>query len=280
MPITSGEHRRNIANSSPRCTLPLNSQRRSLLNEKAIEQQDQSIPLLASAALVLATLIASYALTQSPRGFGVWLTTLFICWVEALTGALIFWRRAAEHAPSGATSAILFSTTFTYAAAGIASVLPFLFMRGNTGDFDRTILGVLWIETVIFLFIMRALAHHDRSAKLEECQTTTIHDLRSSQGSRIADAIAVVTSRSNTDDEGQRRTDKIAKRLFAMKTALMHSHAPAITSDADADISTQTDALNAAAARFRSTIPNSEPVSEIELITENLETLLRKNRIL
>jgi hypothetical protein len=256
------------------------SQRRSLLNEKTLEQQHHSVPLLASGTLVLATLIASYAFTQSPRGFNVWLTTFFICWVETLFGVLIFWRRAAHHVPSGAASAILLTTTATYAAAGLASILAFLFLRGNTGDQDRIVLGVLWIETVLFLLIMRTLAHHDHTANVHERETVQINDLRSRQGSRIADAIAVLASRSTGDDDARQRIEKIAKRLYAIQTALMHSHAPAITSAADANISTLTDALSASAAHFQSTIPVLETISEIESLSHQIETLLRQNRIL
>jgi hypothetical protein len=249
------------------------------LNLSQIERNDKLHPLVSSAVLVAATLICSFLVTHAPRSSSVWLITLFFCWVEALYGILIVYRRTLGPKLSGAMSAVIFTTVGGYTAISLASVITYVATRDSSGDQDPVIFGILLFEAVALFGVLQVLVVRDKIDVATSMDEERIHAVRVEASERIATARALLDICQRTSLEEQRRIESVSKRLYAAQCALSHSHNPEVTPSADAEIHAVADALHASASTVKTNIPILGIVSEMEQQLFSLETILRRNRI-
>lgn len=249
------------------------------MNLSDIERNDKLNPLVPTAVLVAATLICGFLVTHAPRSSTVWLITLFFCWVEALYGILIVWRRNLGPNLSGAMSAVVFTSVGGYTAISLASVITYVATRDSSGDQDPVIFGILLFEAVALFVVLQVLVVRDKIDVATSVDRGRIHAVRMEASERIATARALLSICKRASLEEQVRIESVSKRLYTAQSALSHSHSPEITPSADAEIHGVADALHASASTVRTDIPILGIVSEMEQQLFSLETILRRNRI-
>lgn len=235
--------------------------------------------LFSIAAVVSATLVAGYAMSQAPRGFRMVMTFLIVCWIELIFGLLAYWRRVRRNASSGATFAILLTTTGSYALVGLTTVITFVAIRGGSSEQDGILFGMLLLETVLFFVIVHRLIQHDSAAKEETQRLERIHAHRVDESDLIAQSADRLKQSRSVDLTEQRRLDTTASRLYAVQVSLLHSHSGFSGASTDVEVGSIGDAIAVIASGIQSGNTLSEALTEIERLTDNLEILLRLHRI-